>query len=22
MLIVETLPKLFMWAKFHWPTDF
>jgi len=22
MLVVETLPKLFMWAKFHWSTDF
>jgi len=22
MLVVATLPKLFMWVKFHWPTDF
>ena len=22
MLVVETLPKLFMWAKFYWPTYF
>jgi len=22
MLVVETIPKLLRWAKFHWPTDF
>jgi len=21
-MVVETLPKLFMWAKFYWPIDF
>jgi len=22
VLVVETLPKLFMWTKFYWPTYF
>jgi len=22
MLVVKTLPKLFMWASFYWPTYF
>jgi len=21
-MLVETLPKLFVWAKLYWPTDF